>query len=229
MRPGPPELEGAGAPGDLAAPFRIEQRLVAARLRSLRNKRGVETGREEEQVVRDPIALRVLVLRRIGLGRIRLPLQHEAFFLERHDRRGAVEHVRLRPARPAFVDDLDRKLGRVGARRAHLDAVFLLERRAHGTHELGDDLGRVPDHLAFLPGRFDQGRIGGPGRPRRQDHAGRHHRAQHAARASHGVLPQPRLGRRFVVGTSRRHAAAGATQPQPSAVRSRGSCDRSGS
>src|SRR5437588_709130 len=83
-----------------------------ARLRASRNERGVEAWRQEKQVVRDPIAFGILVLRRIGSRRLGQPLQRVSLFLERHHGRGAVEHVGLRLARPAFVDDLDRKLGR---------------------------------------------------------------------------------------------------------------------
>ena len=219
MKPGPPELDGRRAPGHFAAPFRIEQRLIAARLRSLGNERGVEAGRQEEQVVGDPIALGVLVLRRIGLGRIGQPLQHVAFLLERHDRRGAVEHVGLRLARPALVDDLDRELGGVGAGRAHLDAVFLLEGGAHRAHELGDDLGRVPDHLAFLLRGLDQGGVGGLADPATTLTPAATIERSTRERASHGVLPISAAGHRLMVGTSRADAAAELTRPRPSAIR----------
>ena len=182
-----PGLARQAVPGHLAAPFRIEQILIGLRLSALRHQRGIEAGRVHEQVVGDPVAFGVLIQRPDSPWRFRLPLQDVAFLLQRHHGRWC--RRKCRPARlpgAAFVEDLHRDLGRIGAGRSHLDAgIFLLESRRHRAHELADDLGRIPDDLALLLGCLDRSQRQWRTRSRSRD---RQAMPQPRRRLCHGVV-----------------------------------------
>ncbi len=170
----------AWVPGHLAAPARIEQILIGLGRLLLAHQRGVDAGREHIEQDRDPVAVAVLQVGR-DFPRGRRSMRHnEARALERDHVGDAIENVGLHAGGLRLGQNLGGGRRLVGARILQLDArIGLLERVLQRPDRLVHDQGRVPDHLAFLFGGFDQGGVGSAGGFARQKREGNQHGERH--------------------------------------------------
>ena len=109
-----------------------------------------------EQMRRDPVAIRVAILRRqlLGIGGGELP---DGARRDQHLHGGGEpEHIRDHAAGAIFVEQLDAVHLAVAARERDLDAVLRFESRGERPHDLIDDEISVVGDLAFLLGLGDQ-------------------------------------------------------------------------
>jgi hypothetical protein len=122
---------------------------------------------------------------------------NQARALERHHVGDAIEDVGLHAGGLCLGENLRSGRGLVGARILQFDTgIGLLERFLQRPDRLVHDQGRVPDHLAFLPGGLDQGSVGGTGGFARQKREGNQHGERHT---SHGHALPPSVAHRICV------------------------------